>query len=314
MNVSVVKCNDYSSKRLKDSINRAIDLLGGIGKFIKRGERVLLKPNLLYPAARESAVVTDPAFVCAVAELVLDAGAKPFVADSPAFGSARQVARKVGLLELVEKLGVEVQEFNSPVRISLKDGSHSGSVVVDRRVLEADRVINLPKLKTHQQLVFTGAIKNTFGCMNGKRKALMHLIYGGNELSFGRLLLDIYKVVKPALNIVDSIIAMEGSGPRKGVPKKLGYIVAGDNGLAVDRVIMKIIGVKRSPPYINAADKAGLKPKDIRDVKILGDSIEELIVNDFKFPVFFPIGFSPIRILKSTMKDILTRFGIQAVE
>lgn len=313
MKVSIVKCPDYSEESLRKGMENLLNPLGGIKKFVRKTERVLLKPNLLFPSIREKAVNTDPAFVCAVAELVLSAGAKPIIGDSPAFGTARQVARKCGLFDYAQKIGVEVVEFNRPVSVELKDGFLMKKVTVDRTVLEADCVINLPKLKTHQQLGFTGAIKNTFGCVNGKRKTLMHLRFSGREMDFGKMLIDVHNIVRPALNIVDGIIAMDGMGPRKGSPREFGLIIAGDNALAVDRVIKELIKIPFYPYFLMAADELGLKPESISEIDITGAEIEKLKVNDFAFPVFYPVGFSPFRIVKSIAKDILTRIGLRAV-
>jgi uncharacterized protein (DUF362 family) len=193
--------------------------------------------------------------------------------------------------------------------VPLKNGSVLRTITIDRSVLEADVIINIPKLKTHQQLGFTGAIKNTFGCVNSKRKTLMHLRFSGRELEFGRMLLDVHYLVKPALNVVDGIIAMEGAGPRKGEPRKLGLIISSPDGLAVDRVIKAIINVPVNPYYLEAADIMGIAPAGLDMIEISGESLTSVMVRDFKFPVFYPVGFSPFKIARSVIKDILTRGG-----
>lgn len=101
MKVSIIRCDDYSEGKLRTAIENLLAPFGGIKNYVKKKDRVLLKPNLLFPSAREKAVNTDPEFVCAVAQLVLDAGGEPIIGDSPAFGTARQVARKCGLLEII---------------------------------------------------------------------------------------------------------------------------------------------------------------------------------------------------------------------
>lgn len=311
MKVSIIRCNDYSEGTLRTALENLLGPLGGIKKYVKKNQRVLLKPNLLFPSARDEAVNTDPAFVCAVARLVIEAGGNPIIGDSPAFGTAEQVARKCGLLDYAKKLGIEIIEFNRPVHVTLKDGYLMNRITIDRSVLEADCIINLPKLKTHQQLGFTGAIKNTFGCVNGKRKTLMHLRFSGRETDFGRMLLDVHKLVKPSLNIVDGVVAMEGSGPRKGIPRNLGIILASENGLAVDRVIKELINIPFYPHFLRAADKLGLKPERLSEIDIIGAEIDKLRVNNFMFPIFYPVGFSPLRIVKSVIMDILTRFSLR---
>ncbi len=119
MKVSIIKCNDYSEEAIRFALENLLVPLGGIKKYVKKNQRILLKPNLLFPSTREKAVNTDPAFVCAVAELVLSAGAKPIIGDSPAFGTAIQVARRCGFFDYAKKIGVEVVEFNRPVSVEL---------------------------------------------------------------------------------------------------------------------------------------------------------------------------------------------------
>lgn len=306
--VVIQRCESYSPSAVGRALEEALASLGGVTAFVKKGQRVLLKPNLLAPASADDAVTTHPVFIREVARLVMEAGGRPLIGDSPSFGSARQVAHRAGILDVADRLGLEVIEFTHPVRVTPEKRLFPGiPPTIDRAVLDADVVINLPKVKAHQQVVFTGAVKNMFGCMNGKRKALRHLLLGRNDIAFGRMLLEVYRTIAPALTIADGIVAMEGPGPRKGSPKPLGIIVAGQDGVAVDKVLGAVLGALEDPPYLKAAEKMGIRPTGLEDIEILGCSVKEVKSADFQFPVAYPIGFSPIRVVKSAAKDLLMR-------
>jgi len=308
--VAIERCERYSAHEVREAITRALSHFGGISAFVKKGQRVLLKPNLLAPATAEEAVTTHPVFIQEAAKLVMEEDAMPFIGDSPSFGSATQVATRAGILDVARKLGIELVEFKDPVRIKLEKRFYPGiGPVIDRAVLDADVVISLPKIKAHQQIGYTGAVKNMFGCMNGKRKALRHVILGHRPDYFGKMLLEIFYAVRPAITIADGIVGMEGEGPRKGRPKQLGVVVAGQDGVAVDLVIGEILGARQEPVYITAARELGLGPESLKNIEILGCSIEEVKSKDFKFPVIYPIGFNPFRLIKSVAKDLLMRIG-----
>jgi len=306
--VAIERCERYSAHEVRAAITGALSHFGGIGAFVKKGQRVLLKPNLLAPATADEAVTTHPVFIQEVAKLVMEADAMPFIGDSPSFGSATQVALKAGILDVARKLGIELVEFRDPVRIKLEKRFYPGiGPTIDRAVLEADVVINLPKIKAHQQIGYTGAVKNMFGCMNGKRKALRHVILGHRAEYFGKMLLEIFFAVRPAITIADGIVGMEGEGPRKGRPKQLGVVVAGQDGVAIDMVLAEILGAKQEPVYLTAARELGLGPGSLKNIEVIGCSIEESRSKDFQFPVIYPIGFNPFRLIKSVTKDLLMR-------
>lgn len=305
--VVIERCRSYSAEEVRSAIKEALAPLGGIASFVHAGQKVLLKPNLLFPSAADDAVTTHPVFVQEVSRLVLEAGGKPFIGDSPGFGSAKQVARKSGLLEAAEKLGIEVVEFTHPVSAGLSRLPSLAGVTVDRMALDTDIVINLPKIKSHAQVVFTGAVKNMFGCVNGKRKAFRHLILGSRDAQFGKMLVQIYSLVSPALTIMDGVTAMEGAGPRKGKPRHLGLIMAGADGIALDMVLKEILGAPEDPPYLTSAREMGLGPRGLDGIHVEGCSIEDVKIKNFVFPDLEPITFNPFRVIKSVTKDLLMK-------
>ena len=170
--VSFQECTSYKSPELANALNQLLDPLGGMENFVKRGDRVLLKPNLLSPKKPEDAVCTDPAIMIAVAKMVMDVGGIVLIGDSPALVKGSKVLGSLGVADELKNMGVKIVDF---VEIQKVSGSAFKSIEISKEVLDADVVINLPKLKTHGMMVLTLAVKNLYGCVVGKRKAAYHL-------------------------------------------------------------------------------------------------------------------------------------------
>ncbi|HOI15961.1 MAG TPA: DUF362 domain-containing protein, partial [Geobacteraceae bacterium] len=146
--VALERAGGYARSELKNRVERLLSHLGGMKAFVNPGDRVLLKPNMLSAKQPEAAVTTHPEVVRAVIELVRDAGGVPLVGDSPGVGKLVKVAEASGILNVVKETGAELVEFKEALEVS-------GEGVFKRfelakPYLEADRVINLPKLKTHE--------------------------------------------------------------------------------------------------------------------------------------------------------------------
>ena len=170
--VALARCDDYDPGKVFAAVRRSVDLLGGIGSFIKPGERVLIKPNLLKGSHPDNAVTTHPEIVRAVIRLVRQAGAKALVGDSPGIGDLRKVAERSGILAVIEQEGAILAGFDEAV--SVKGHGRFQRFEIARAAREADAIINLPKFKTHGMTVLTGAVKNLFGCIPGALKAEFH--------------------------------------------------------------------------------------------------------------------------------------------
>ena len=177
--VTLTQCSDYTPAKVAACLQRHFDLLGGVAKFIRRGDSVLIKPNLIAPRSHRHATQTHPAVIIELARLLKDFGAKPFVGDSPAWTNAANCARKLRLDEPLKKLGVPLRQLNNPVSCSVDD--RGTKVGISSVALDADVIINLPKFKSHQQLVGTFAVKNMFGCVSGKKKAYWHFARGAEQ-------------------------------------------------------------------------------------------------------------------------------------
>lgn len=300
--VSLKKCESYCPEKIRQALESYFSQLGGIDKFISRCDSVLIKPNFIVPKPRESAVQTDPAVILELAKLLKDYGGRPFVADSPAWSDTSECVRVLGLDDSLKKIGVEVKSLDRPRQCQIAGVSVGISAVA----LEADKIINLPKMKSHQQIGATIAIKNMFGCVSGKAKAMWHFRKGGNENEFCDLLIGIYKLLAPAITIVDAVVAMEGPGPISGSAKELGWIIAGADPIALEVVTCRLIDFDPDElPIIRRAKEIGFGCSDIQQIKIVGDEYAGRICHDFQRSPQFPLRFSLPRVLKSVCKQIL---------
>ena len=206
--VSLIRAGSYELFALRSSIENLLEPLGGMQAFVRSGDRVLLKPNLLTGSRPTAECVTRPELVCCVAQLVQEAGGIPFLGDSPAFGSAQGVAKANGYLPWIEKLNLDVVEFHGK---AYKTASHNfNHLRLSKEAMDADVVINLPKLKSHVQLTLTLGVKNLFGCVPGKMKAWWHMEAGKNANRFGEMLVETARAINPDLTIIDGIIGHEG--------------------------------------------------------------------------------------------------------
>ncbi|MBI5638032.1 MAG: DUF362 domain-containing protein [Nitrospinae bacterium] len=293
--VALKACTDYDPARVKESIASLIDLMGGLGKFVTPGDSVLLKPNMLAPATPEKAVTTHPAVVRAVAELVLDAGGKPFIADSPAVPGFAVTAKRTGLGEVAKGLGIPIFDLKESTEFKAGDNRIFRMLELSRHALEANRIINLPKFKTHAQMYLTGGVKNTFGCVVGSRKAQWHFKAGIDRIFFARMLVEVHHAVDPDLTILDTIEAMEGDGPGTGgTPRHIGLLAAATDAVALDRTMLDIAGGELDNFFVmRAAAEMGIGETDPRRIRVLGDDAARFAQRDFRFPKTGTVIFGP---------------------
>jgi uncharacterized protein (DUF362 family)/Pyruvate/2-oxoacid:ferredoxin oxidoreductase delta subunit len=303
--VSIVKCADYDRDGIFSSVRQAVDLLGGIKAFVKPGDRVLLKPNLLKAALPEAAVTTHPEIVRAVIRLVREAGGIAMVGDSPGLGELRKVCEKAGLLDVILKEGALLADLDDVVMI--KNTGRFRHFEVSRRAYEADAIINLPKLKTHGMTVLTGAVKNLFGCVPGKRKVQWHFNTGVSHELFARMLVELCAVMKPRLTIMDAVIGMEGNGPGSGDPRLIGAVLAGADAVSVDVVSAEMVGVAPGKlPIIEAAAAAGFGETRLDRIKVLGVPLAHAAIKNFRLPPQSPTEWQLPEWARRSLKNALT--------
>lgn len=286
--VYAASCPDYS--QAETCIRALVEQMGGMGRFVRPGERIVLKANLLRAAPPESAICTHPAVVEAVAKLVKEAGGTPVICDSP--GGAlhkeavlRSLYEKTGMAAAAAAAGAELSIDSSTRTVSLPEGKVLRQAEIITPVAEADGVIDLCKMKTHVLMSMTGAVKNLFGVIPGLSKVGYHATHP-DHATFADVLLDLTGYVKPRLSLMDGILAMEGDGPgSSGTPRQAGLLLAAANPLALDTAAGAIMNLPRQDnPVLLAAERRGLTPCRMEDVELIGGTVEELRMADYKFP------------------------------
>lgn len=321
--VSGAQCPQYESNLLEDALDRVLLPFGGMKAIIKPGQRVLIKPNLILHAPNEPSPITHPELVAAVARCVRRLGADVFVSDSPAFGTARGVAMASGYEASIEKGEFTIVEFAANDDVRRKQPSLFGDYsctdkrrrkriqqlsTITRSIKEYDVIINIPKLKAHCQMVFTGAVKNLYGCIQGKAKAFRHFSVGKDRRLFTLALLEMYDRIQPELTIIDAIDVMEQTGPRHGPLVRRGLLLAGVNALAVDVAIAKLLKKPYTDfPLLDIASQYDFPQLRENAIDIVGDIHDSLAT--FVLPdSLLPISFSSKTVITSLIRHISTLF------
>jgi uncharacterized protein (DUF362 family)/ferredoxin len=284
--VALVKCPDYELSRVEAAVRRALDLLGGMQSIVQPGQRVLLKPNLVRPAAPERAVCTHPTVVAAVAKLVIEAGGRPLIAESPggpySATMLRVSYRKNQMTWAAEVSSAELNEDVSTAQVAHPEAKVLHRLDLIQPALDADVIINLPKLKTHNLTLLTLGVKNLFGLVPGSLKIGYHAKMQGKSL-FSQGLVDIATYIKPGLTIMDAVVGMEGEGPSGGEPRTIGAVLASRDVYALDVVASALVGFDPLSVLTNrAAAERGLTTGLLADQEVVGDALTDLCLTDYR--------------------------------
>ncbi|AFY73419.1 hypothetical protein Syn7502_01326 [Synechococcus sp. PCC 7502] len=300
--VSLLSASSYELESLQIALEQLLEPLGGMANIVKAGDRVLLKPNLLTGSRPTKECTTRPEIIYCVAKMVQAVGGKPFLGDSPAFGTAKGVAKANGLIAIAEELNIPIVEFHGQRYQTESDFQH---LRLSKEAMDADVVINLPKVKSHVQLTVTMGVKNLFGCVPGKMKAWWHLEAGKDVGKFARMLVATAEAIAPSLTIMDGIIGHEGNGPSNGEPKYIGMLAASTDVFALDRVVIEVLGVN---PELVPTLRVG-KYQNLNQIAIAGTSIQNLQIHDWQLPTtIIPIDFGFPRVVKSTFRHLYIKF------
>lgn len=281
--VALTKCSDYRFSEIGSAVGRVVSDLGGLRRFVLPGQTVLLKPNLLSDRPPDCAVTTHPEIVRALIRLVKGCGATPVVADSAASAiKTEKVWERTGYSALCDEESVAL--------INLEQAGSKGFDVdgmrfsIAKPVLEADVIINVPKLKTHVLTVLTNAVKNVYGTMPGYQKTMLHKRYT-HPARFGDFLAVLYARVKPALTICDAVVGMEGNGPSGGTPVHLGFVAGSADGVAMDVAVCHLLDIDMDVvPYFRGLRRAGVGETDWNAIDIVGDPPDSLSLPSFRLP------------------------------
>lgn len=293
--VAIVQCSNYNFDLVEEKTRELINLLGGIKEFIKPKSKVLLKPNLLLAIEPEKGVTTHPVLIRAVIKILKEINCDIYVGDNPSAWAGQQdldlVYEKSGLKKLAQDLDFQLVDFTK--------GRWHGKYLVTKWLSECDLIVSLPKFKTHDLMILTGAIKNMFGIIPGLNKPNLHKQHLKKD-DFAKILVDVFSIKKPCLNIVDGIICMEGDGPgTSGTLRNLGLALASSDAVALDSVLTTIMGLKPEViPTTLEAYRRGLGQKDLEKIEIKGQDLRKCVIQDFKLPGTSIIEKTPLPILK----------------
>lgn len=275
--VAAVKAASYDTQIVEQALSELLAHLGGIKAFIQPGDKVLVKPNMLEAVDEDKAVTTHAEVVRAVLREVKRQGGTAIVGDSPGTAGTLKVAERCGIAAVCREEGVALVPFEDTVELPYPEGVTVKKFVLAQPLAEVDKVISVAKMKTHTFMGVTGATKNLFGLVVGMQKAQFHFRMQERR-EFASMLVDLGCLVKPVLSIVDGIVGMEGNGPRNGVPKPAGVLLAGDNCFAVDVVMTGMMGFKPERlPLTRLALERGLTP-DFSGIDLVG-SAKDLQLN-----------------------------------
>ncbi|NDL68837.1 DUF362 domain-containing protein [Anaerotalea alkaliphila] len=278
--VALVRCEDYREDKVLQAVERGLDLLGGPGAFLRPGEKILLKPNLVAADPPERCSTTHPAVFGAVAKVLQKAGAQLSYGDSPGFHSPGAAAKASGIGEVARALQIPLADFVTGRTIFYQEGIQNKRFVIANGIFAQDGLVSLPKLKTHGFARMTGCIKNQFGCIPGKLKGEMHVKLP-SALDFSRMLVDLNRYIAPRLYVMDGILAMEGEGPRGGTPKPMRVLLFSADPVALDATVCRMIGLDPAlVPTTVYGQETGMG--SMEGVELVGDPFDSFLDEGFE--------------------------------
>lgn len=281
--VAIVECDGYED--IKKRVEEAIKLAGGL----KTSGKVLIKPNAGSPSPPSKAANTNPLLVAAMVEIIRDHAESVVVGERDGIAcSASKCLKKSGIEEAANGSGAEVRLLDDDPQIDVKiDGKRLKSVKLPKTVVECDTIINIPKLKTNSFSLLTLGIKNLMGLIGREDRTRFH------RTDLPQLLVDLSRVIKPDLTIIDGVFAMEGQGPVYGNVIDLGLLIAGKDIVATDAVASYVTGFY--PEEVDTTRIAaweGIGTSNMDDIKIVGSDIE-VVKKPIKRPLSTLSGMYP---------------------
>ncbi|MFC1978657.1 DUF362 domain-containing protein [Chloroflexota bacterium] len=283
--LSITTAHSYEYDEVHAAVGKGLDLIGGLSNFVPQESKVLLKINHLSPPSpAEKGIVTHPLFTQAVIALLKELTGDITVADD--IDSGEQDGFEVsGYRQMCQEMKVKLLNLREEGFVQKKCGGYIlQQTYISKAVLDADVIINLPKMKTHSLVVFTGAVKNLYGILPGGIRHKYHAAHAA-KWDFSQMLVDAYTMAIPNLNIMDGIVAMEGAGPAGGTLRNVGVVLACADAVALDGVASQIIGLK--PTDVRTTDYAaqrGIGAVAPQYIEVVGDTIDGVKVVDFKHP------------------------------
>ncbi|MFZ5518137.1 MAG: DUF362 domain-containing protein [Candidatus Zhuqueibacterota bacterium] len=303
----MVACDTYDEKTIDAAVQASLKYITVLEQLVAPGTRVHIKPNLLTAKTPDKAATTHPTIVRSIVNILHSLGATVTIGDSPA-GKSRPIQEyweKTGMAEIAEQTGATLIQFE-------KNGVQQFDVnrrmyFIAKAVADADVVVNVSKMKTHNLTLFTGAIKNMFGSIPGFRKSEYHK-QAHKARDFSRIIVDIFSAIRPQINIMDAVDIMEGAGPSAGTVNHLGLILASTDAVALDAVAAHLMGFEDGEIFTTQyAYEAGLGEKNLEKITIQGESLQKYSGRVFALPTNRYTNYVPSVVVKVLGKLIWVR-------
>ncbi|MGL4368790.1 MAG: DUF362 domain-containing protein [Spirochaetota bacterium] len=280
--VSIIRAGTYDPQLLVPAVEKAIELAGGIAPLRKKGKKLLLKVNMLAGVPPQRAVTTHPAFFEAAIIVFQKYGFTLFAGDAPAVESTHGAGKRNGLRAVAEKYGVTWVDFADAVELPNPEGLMVKKFTVAKIFTEVDAIVSMPKLKTHSQMYYTGALKNMFGAVHGLEKSRFHVRFP-ERARFARMIVDLNVLLKPDFALMDAVVSMEGNGPQNGDPVNTGLVLASYDPLALDTVCCRIIGYDPAEiPILKEAYTRRIWISSPDSAVTAGEKLSDVSCPDFK--------------------------------
>ncbi|MBC8208700.1 MAG: DUF362 domain-containing protein [Desulfobulbaceae bacterium] len=300
--VIIERCSSYKPDQLLPEVDRVLASLDWPVSL--RGARIMLKPNLI--SARAPALAcTRAEFVAAAAVWFLEHGCRVAVGDSPALGRARTVMEEHGILQALSGMDIDVVDFVTPRRCELARGVR---VSVAAEALDCDLLVNLPKVKAHDQLYVTLAVKNLFGLVLGARKPWLHMRHGGTHACFAEILLSLVDLLPKQVVLADGVQVMTGHGPMWGTPFDLHCLAASVSPVALDTALLDLLELDPDRcPVHQAARRQGVPGSALQDLVFPRGAPAHFFGSGFEAPKrLVPVRFNPLRFMLGSLKRVVT--------
>ncbi len=276
MKVALAKCKDsWSEEAIRDALKSLLANLGGMKEFVKKGDRVLLKPNLVIPAKKTMGVTTHPLIIKVLIQEALAAGAgEVIIGENVGVGyNAREAFEVTGAKAVADELGIPIYDLGRESTKTFSFPNHSVIQKLDiaELPLNVDVLINIPVMKCHMHTTVSLALKNLKGCLPHRSMKRLHI--GGVDEGISTL----EQLIKPTLHIIDGTIGHEGMGPISGRPKQADCLVASESGLAADVVAAAIMDIDPDiVQHLKYAQKFYGGSLNYHDYEIVGEKLENL--------------------------------------
>lgn len=276
--VVIVRANEQTAD---DGVRELFRIAGGIERYVSPGERVLIKPNFIAPKKSDTGATTSLEVIEALVKLILEHNATPIIGEGVPFAfNADTTFTRVGARGLAEKYGIELINLDAYPHeiVTFTDSLVLKELPICKMAFDADKIINVPVMKTHSQTTLTLGMKNLKGFIPGEHKLTVH------RLGISEGVVDLNTVVKPTFTIIDAIVGMEGNGPTNGIPKRMDLLLGSDDILALEIVSAKVMGFN---PYklrhIYLSKNKNIGQYSSSKINVLGETIEE-VQNSFVPP------------------------------